>query len=67
MEQGKTEAQAKAAVKSSITAYWKKQYLSGYQDTETRKRIIKLLTDTGLYGSRNDVATMCEGWVKASK
>ena len=67
MEQGKTEAQAKAAVKSSITAYWKKQYLSGYQDTETRKRIIKLLTDTGLYGSRNDVATMCEGWVKAKK
>jgi hypothetical protein len=67
MEQGKTEAQAKAAVKSSITAYWKKQYLSGYQDTETRKRIIKLLTDTGLYGSRNDVATMCEGWVRAKK
>lgn len=67
MEQGKTEAQAKAAMKSSITAYWKKQYLSGYQDTETRKRIIKLLTDTGLYGSRNDVATMCEGWVRASK
>ena len=64
---GKTEAQAKASVKSAITSYWKKQYLSGYQDTETRKRIIKLLTDTGLYGSRNDVATMCEGWVKASK
>ncbi|MBQ1261292.1 MAG: hypothetical protein IIY01_00015, partial [Clostridia bacterium] len=64
---GKTEAQAKASVKSSITAYWKKQYLSGYQDTETRKRIIKLLTDTGLYGSRNDVATMCEGWVRAKK
>ena len=64
---GKTEAQAKASVKSSITAYWKKQYLSGYQDTETRKRIIAILTETGLYGSRNDVATMCEGWVKASK
>lgn len=64
---GKTEAQAKSSVKSAITAYWKKQYLSGYQDTETRKRIIKLLTDTGLYGSRNDVATMCEGWVRASK
>ena len=67
MERGKTEAQAKAAVKSSITAYWKKLYLSGYQDTETRKRIIAILTETGLYGSRNDVATMCEGWVKASK
>lgn len=65
IEQGRTEAQAKASVKSSITAYWKKQYLSGYQDTETRKRIIKLLTDTGLYGSRNDVAKMCEGWVKS--
>ena len=64
---GKTEAQAKSSVKSSITAYWKKQYLSGYQDTETRKRIIAILTETGLYGSRNDVATMCEGWVKNSK
>jgi hypothetical protein len=64
---GKTEAQAKASVKSSITAYWKMQYLSGYQDTETRKRIIAILTETGLYGSRNDVATMCEGWVKNSK
>ena len=64
---GKTEAQAKASVKSAITSYWKKQYLSGYQDTETRKRIIKLLTDTGLYGSRNDVATMCESWVRGSK
>ena len=64
---GKTEAQAKSSVKSSVTSYWKKQYLSGYQDTETRKRIIAILTETGLYGSRNDVATMCEGWVKASK
>lgn len=64
---GKTEAQAKSSVKSAITAYWKKQYLSGYQDTETRKRIIAILTETGLYGSRNDVATMCEGWVRASK
>lgn len=64
---GKTEAQAKSSVKSAVTAYWKKQYLSGYQDTETRKRIIAILTETGLYGSRNDVATMCEGWVKNSK
>lgn len=64
---GKTEAQARASVKSAVTAYWKKQYLSGYQDTETRKRIIAILTETGLYGSRNDVATMCEGWVKNSK
>jgi hypothetical protein len=64
---GKTEAQARASVKSSITAYWKKQYLSGYQDTETRKRIISILTETGLYGSRNDVATMCEGWVRSNK
>ena len=67
VDDGKTEAQAKSSVKSAITAYWKKQYLSGYQDTETRKRIIAILTETGLYGSRNDVATMCEGWVRASK
>ena len=54
-------------MKSSITAYWKKQYLSGYQNTETRKRIIAILTETGLYGTRNDVATIAQNWVKNSK
>jgi hypothetical protein len=66
---GKTEAQARASVKSSITAHWKKLYIEAWSrgDTEERKRIIALLTETGLYGSRNDVATLAQNWVKNSK
>ena len=66
---GKTEAQARASVKSSITAHWKKLYIEAWSrgDTEERKRIIAILTETGLYGSRNDVATLAQDWVKNSK
>ena len=66
---GKTEAQAKASVKSSITAHWKKLYIEAWSrgDTEERKRIIAILTETGLYGTRNDVATLAQNWVKNSK
>jgi hypothetical protein len=66
---GKTEAQAKASVKSSVTAHWKKMYIEAWSrgDTEERKRIIAILTETGLYGSRNDVATLAQNWVKNSK
>lgn len=66
---GKTEAQARASVKSSVTAYWKRLYIDAWSrgDTEERKRIIALLTETGLYGTRNDVATLAQNWVKNSK
>ena len=66
---GKTEAQARASVKSSVTAYWKRLYIDAWSrgDTEERKRIIALLTETGLYGSRNDVATLAQNWVKNSQ
>lgn len=68
VSQGKTEAQAKAAIKSSVTSYWKKLYVEAWRngDTEERKRIIKLLTDTGLYGDRNDVAKKVTEWVQSS-
>lgn len=66
-EQGKTEAQAKAAVKSSVTAYWKKRYVTAWEENNTAeiKRIQSILQSTGLYGSRNDVAELGQGWVKA--
>ena len=65
---GKTEAQARAAIKSGVTSYWKKLYVEAWRngDTEERKRIIALLTDTGLYGTRNDVAKKATGWVQDS-
>lgn len=66
-EDGKTEAQARSAVKSSITSYWKKRYLEAWEanDTSEIKRIQAILVGTKLYGNRNDVAKMGEGWVKA--
>ena len=67
-EQGKTEAQAKAAVKSGITSYWKKQYLAAWEENNTTemKRILELLEGTELYGEYNDVATMASKWIKES-
>lgn len=67
VQAGKTEAQAKSAVKSSITAYWKPRYIEARNanDTETMKKILQILLSSGLYGSRNDVAVMLEGWIKA--
>jgi predicted chitinase len=66
-EGGKTEAQARSSVKSSITYYWRKRYLEAWEanDTGEIKRIQAILTGTKLYGSRNEVAKMGEGWVKA--
>jgi hypothetical protein len=66
-EQGKTEAQAKGAVKSSVTAYWKKRYIAAWEanDTAEIKRIQSILLSTGLYGNRNEVAKLGQGWVKA--
>lgn len=66
-EQGKTEAQAKASVKSSVTAYWKKQYIAAWEENNTAeiKRIQSILLSTGLYGNRNEVAKLGQGWVKA--
>ena len=66
-ERGQTEAQAKASVKSSVTAFWKKRYLAAWEENDTAemKRIQAVLLSTGLYGKRNDVAVSCENWVKA--
>ena len=67
-EQGKTEAQAKAAVKSGITSYWRKQYLAAWETNNTAemKRILELLEETELYGEYNDVATMAQRWIQES-
>jgi hypothetical protein len=67
-EQGKTEAQAKAAVKSGITSYWRKQYLAAWEENNTAemKRILELLEETELYGEYNDVATMAQRWIQQS-
>lgn len=66
-EQGKTEAQARSSIKSSLTTYWKKRYTAAWEENNSAemKRILQILLSTGLYGSHNDTATTLEGWVKA--
>lgn len=67
MDAGKTETQAKSAVKSSITSYWKKRYLAAWEanDTKEIKRIQAILLSTGLYGSQNEVAETGRNWIRA--
>lgn len=64
---GRTEAQARSSIKSSITSFWKKRYLAAWQSNDTKeiKRIQEALTATGLYGSYNEVAKLGQEWVKA--
>ena len=66
-EQGKTEAQARSSIKSSLSTYWKKRYTAAWEENNSAemKRILQILLSTGLYGSHNDTATTLEGWVKA--
>ncbi len=65
---GKTEAQARASVKSSVTSYWKKRYVEAWSqgNEEERKRILFMLEETGLYGSYNDTANTVAKWVRES-
>ena len=66
MEQGKTEAQAKASIKSSVTSKYKKLYLEAWAKNNTveMRRLLELLIKTGLYGNHNDTAKTVEKWVR---
>ncbi len=65
-EQGTTEAQARSSIKSSVSSYWKKQYLAAWDENNSAemRRILSILLSTGLYGNHNETATTLEGWVK---
>lgn len=67
--QGKTEAQAKASVKSSVTSYWRKRYIAAWEENDTAemKRILALLEASGIYGEYNDVATTAQKWIQNMK
>ena len=66
VEQGKTEKEAKSAIRSSVTSYWKPLYLEAYRSNDSAEmlRIRKLLQATGLYES---VPEACSNWIKNSK
>jgi hypothetical protein len=66
VESGKTEKEAKSALKASVTSYWKPLYLEAYKkgDTKEMYRIRMLLASLGLYDSTADT---CSNWIKSSK
>lgn len=59
---GQTEKEAKSSLRSSMTSYWKELYIKG--DSAERTRIRKILHNSGLYGTTDDVVTTCNGWLK---
>ena len=67
IDAGKTEAQAKASIKSSVTRYWKEKWIEAWKNNDTAeiKRIQSVLVSTRLYGDRHQVAELGQGWVKA--
>lgn len=66
VEGGKTEKEAKASIKASVTGYWKALYLQAYRDNDSAEmlRIRRLLQSTGLY---DDVVGTCSNWIKGMK
>ena len=63
---GKEEKEARSAVKSSVTSYWKPLYKAAYKnkDAEEMKRIRYILLDTGLYGRPSELLDTCRDWIK---
>ena len=63
---GKTEKEAKTSLRSSMTSYWKPLYKQAYHSGNTSEmaRIRKILFNSGLYGSANDVVKDCQNWLK---
>ena len=66
VKQGKTEKEAKASIKASVTGYWKELYLQAYRDNNSAEmlRIRQILQSTGLY---DNVIETCQSWIKSMK
>lgn len=64
MSKGKTETEAKQALRSSFTSTYKPQYLEAVRNNDQKEiqRIRKLLLFTGLYGSLSDQDKAMEKW-----
>lgn len=63
---GKSQKQARAAIKSGVTSYWKPLYLEAYasRNSAELRRIRVLLARTRLYGTASEVAETVAGWVR---
>ena len=57
---------ARSDVKTKVTTYWKKAYQKAHErkDVAEKKRIERLLYQTGLYGTCSKTQKTCSGWVE---
>ena len=65
VQDGKTETEAISLVKSGVTRYWKAKLVEAYinRDNTEMQRIRRILYNSGLYGSANDVVKTCQSWI----
>ena len=59
---GMDEKKAKSSLRSSMTSYWKPLYKAASESE--RIRIRKILYNSGLYGTVNEVNATASGWLK---
>lgn len=64
VKSGKTEKEAKSAVRSSFTSRYKQQYVDAYKrkDINAMNRIRKLLYATGVYGTLTELDKTLQSW-----
>lgn len=62
----KAEKDAKSAIRSSLTSYWKPLFIEAYQDDDyiEQEEIYERLNSTGIYGTAEELAEAIEKWVK---
>lgn len=65
MYAGKTEKEARASVRSSVTRYFKPLYQEAYKkrDSAEMTRIRKLLMQSKLYGGSTETSNVCRRWI----
>ena len=65
VKSGKTQKQARAAVRKSISAHYKQDYLDA--DEQERVEIRRKMYSSGVYDSVDDVVKLCNNWVTKNK
>lgn len=65
MYAGKTEKEARASVRSSVTSYFKPLYQEAYKNRDSAEmtRIRKLLMQSKLYGGSTETSKVCRRWI----
>ena len=66
IESGKTEKEARASVRSSVTRYFKPLYQAAYKNRDSAEmtRIRKLLMQSKLYGGSTETSKVCRRWTE---